>query len=321
MRIDSQGKLELLEREPSRGIMPDVAFEQSPAVGGTLDRVGMQKVELPLRIESDGSLFTIPAILNLYVDLKEPEKKGIHMSRLYRAANDILPAKPLSFSLIEEALRQNLESHEGISQLAAMDFEFELMTQRPSLLSGLKGWRSYPIKISSVLSGGEVRHTLEVTVTYSSTCPCSASLARQLIQRKFQEDFGEASYLDSTTVLDWLGKEESICATPHSQRSTAHIKVAMGPEMSFDPMGLIDRAEKALSTPVQSMVKREDEQEFARLNGQNLMFCEDAARRIKKILEADAYQDFRCEVRHMESLHPHDAVAIVTKGLHNGFDA
>ena len=34
-----------------------------------------------------------------------------------------------------------------------------------------------------------------------------------------------------------------------------------------------------LKTPVQAAVKREDEQEFARLNGQNLMFCEDVLSR------------------------------------------
>ena len=36
--------------------------------------------------------------------------------------------------------------------------------------------------------------------------------------------------------------------------------------------------EAALGTPVQTAVKREDEQAFARLNGRNLMFCEDAPR-------------------------------------------
>ena len=46
----------------------------------------------------------------------------------------------------------------------------------------------------------------------------------------------------------------------------------------------IDLAEGALKTPVQSAVKREDEQAFARLNGRNLMFCEDAARRIAAVL-------------------------------------
>jgi GTP cyclohydrolase I len=153
---------------------------------------------------------------------------------------------------------------------------------------------------------------------YSSTCPCSASLARQLIQNRFSESFSQETTIDKQVMLEWLGKEDSICATPHSQRSIAHVKVKTS-SPDFSPIDLIDQAEGALSTPVQSMVKREDEQEFARLNGQNLMFCEDAARRLKAALTKLTYEDFRCEVQHFESLHPHDAVAIVVKGVEGGF--
>ena len=66
-------------------------------------------------------------------------------------------------------------------------------------------------------------------------------------------------------------------------------------------------------TPVQTAVKREDEQAFARLNAENLMFCEDAARRVAAALSADPrIQRFDAEVAHFESLHAHDAVARVT---------
>ena len=52
----------------------------------------------------------------------------------------------------------------------------------------------------------------------------------------------------------------------------------------------IDRIESSLKTPVQAAVKREDEQEFARLNGQNLMFCEDAARRLQHELDKSLHR-------------------------------
>ena len=68
-------------------------------------------------------------------------------------------------------------------------------------------------------------------------------------------------------------------------------------------------------TPVQTAVKREDEQAFAKLNADNLMFCEDAARRVHAALDADErVVDFHAKVSHFESLHAHDAVAVVTKG-------
>ena len=80
--------------------------------------------------------------------------------------------------------------------------------------------------------------------------------------------------------------------------------------------------EHALKTPVQTAVKREDEQAFALANGQNLMFCEDAARRMQRALDADErIADFRVRATHHESLHPHDAVAVATKGIAGGYAA
>jgi len=83
---------------------------------------------------------------------------------------------------------------------------------------------------------------------------------------------------------------------------------------------LVDSVEAVLKTPVQSAVKREDEQEFARLNGSNLMFVEDSGRRIKKGLsEESRYEDFWVRIEHHESLHAHDAVGVVTKGIEGGY--
>jgi GTP cyclohydrolase I len=115
-------------------------------------------------------------------------------------------------------------------------------------------------------------------------------------------------------VYEWLGSSRGINATPHAQRSTARIKVEMaGVESSV--LKLIDQIEEALQTPVQTLVKREDEQEFALRNGQNLMFCEDAARRIRAVLNKQpGVLDFIAEIRHIESLHPHDAVSLVSAG-------
>lgn len=66
-------------------------------------------------------------------------------------------------------------------------------------------------------------------------------------------------------------------------------------ERAFEPVKLIDRIEHALGTPVQTLVKRSDEQAFALANGQNLMFCEDAARRLYRMLRSRCdYRAFRC---------------------------
>lgn len=69
-------------------------------------------------------------------------------------------------------------------------------------------------------------------------------------------------------------------------------------------------APAALGTALQTAVKRADEQAFALANGQNLMFCEDAARRLHAaLLDQSGLDAFHLRVVHAESLHAHDAVA------------
>ena len=89
----------------------------------------------------------------------------------------------------------------------------------------------------------------------------------------------------------------------------------------FPIKSLIDLIEQTLKTPVQAAVKREDEQEFARLNAANLMFCEDAARKIKHSLNGTDYPDYWVRINHYESLHAHDAVSITVKGVESGYSA
>ena len=90
----------------------------------------------------------------------------------------------------------------------------------------------------------------------------------------------------------------------------------------FPIIELIDEVENSLKTPVQATVKREDEQAFALLNGRNLMFCEDAGRRIQTALNKDErILDFWARCTHYESLHPHNAVSVITKGVKGGYVA
>jgi GTP cyclohydrolase I len=109
--------------------------------------------------------------------------------------------------------------------------------------------------------------------------------------------------------LAWLGSANGIVATPHSQRSSAQLHVHLqGDHLAL--VELINDAEAALGTAVQTAVKRADEQAFALANGQNLMFCEDAARRLNLALETlGCRQSLPPRVIHAESLHAHDAVA------------
>ncbi len=302
--------------------MPDVATTSTPVLGGTLHRVGMSNVEIPVKIESRNGAMTIPAKADLYVSLDSSEAKGIHMSRLFLTAESLLAEKPLNLATIGELLENFLQSHEGLSLQSAAKFRFDYMTKRPALLSQNEGWRFYPMTLGGIRKGDRTLFELHIRITYSSTCPCSAALARQIIQERFVEKFGKGE-ADAQEIAAWLGSEQGVSATPHSQRSFAEITLrSYHSDFGAFPPELIDILEEALNTPVQAAVKREDEQEFARLNGENPMFCEDAARKLKIAVEAlPLVDDYRIEARHFESLHPHDAVAIVTKGIEGGLQA
>ena len=155
---------------------------------------------------------------------------------------------------------------------------------------------------------------LQFSLEYSSTCPASAALSRQANAERFSQDFTAAQSLSANAVHDWLQSERGMAATPHAQRSRAQVRVQLRNQFDELPLvPLIDALEQVLATPVQTAVKRVDEQAFARLNAENLMFCEDAARRVASVLAADArVERYQATVSHYESLHPHDAVARVS---------
>jgi len=302
--------------------MPDVASEASPGIAGQLDWVGMGEIEAPVRLlDAAGNGVTSNAKVTAFVNLKRADARGIHMSRLYLHVDRYLSNESLSPCGIRRLLKDFLDSHGDLSDRALIQVQFDYLVRRPALVSDNSGWKSYPVVLSGVMDRGHFTLELSFAAAYSSTCPCSAALARQLIQERFRQDFAPAEALDYDAVMHWLGSEEGICATPHSQRSVAQIKVRLLPSFQSLPIvELIDCVENALKTPVQAAVKREDEQAFALLNGANLMFCEDAARRVQAALQRDErVVDFWVRATHFESLHPHNAVAVATKGVAGGF--
>jgi len=304
--------------------MPDIANEARPEVAGKLDWVGMNEIEMPVRIEDDaGGLIQSTALVTAYVNLVDPDVRGIHMSRLYLHLDQGFDARPLNPGTLRQLLRSFLDSHQGLSDRALIRVDFDYVTRRPALQSDNEGWRRYPVSMIGILDAKEFSLEMGLEILYSSTCPCSAALARQVIQDKFRHDFFGQEQVDFEKIHEWLGSEEGILATPHSQRSAAEIRVRLTPTFTMFPIvELIDEIESALKTPVQATVKREDEQAFTRLNGSNLMFCEDAGRRIQTALNSDErILDFWARCTHYESLHPHNAVSVVTKGVDGGYVA
>ena len=302
-----------MSRSPAQNL-PDVADDAAFAAR-PLDWVGMERIALPLRLaDGNGGAIQVPASVDVSVDLRKPETRGIHMSRLYLRLQDAFAGEAMTAAGLRRVLQDLVESQRGLSTSARLVLRYDHMLRRPALASDNAGWKNYPVALEATMADGHFHLVLGFSVEYSSTCPASAALSRQANADRFATDFASARPLSTAVVGEWLESERGLAATPHAQRSRAEVRAELKPSFDEIPLAdLVDALEDALGTPVQTAVKREDEQAFARLNAENLMFCEDAARRVAAALSADErVERFQARVAHFESLHAHDAVASVT---------
>jgi GTP cyclohydrolase I len=163
----------------------------------------------------------------------------------------------------------------------------------------MAGHIAYNTEIEGQYHEGEgFKFFLTVDYIYSSTCPCSFELAHTATEMR------EAA------------------ANAHSQRSIATVKVQFDPDQILWIEDLVELCRQQIPTEVQVVVKRRDEQAFAELNGSNLLFSEDVCRLmyqgLDKWLDEGRIHDFSISVSHEESLHPWNAIAIVSKGIEGG---
>lgn len=296
-------------------LAPDIATHTRPQVSGRLHWVGMEKIGSPLKIRlADGTAILAPGEIDVGVSLDDPSSRGIHMSRMFKLVQDRLTEEPVTVPLLGDLLAEVIPQQGGLSQSGRLRVRFQLPLRTQGLVSGEPGWRQYPVWLEAAQSplGKQARMGFEIL--YSSTCPCSAALAQQLMAERFNDEFGRRSSVSPHEIQMWF-QDTGLVATPHAQRSRAEIELEIrDPDNAPEVSELIRSLEVTLGTAVQATVKRADEREFARLNAENLMFCEDAARKLKAALNDDArVADFMVRVEHQESLHAHDAVAVARK--------
>ena len=288
--------------------MPDIVKSQKSRFSSCLQWIGMEKIRLPIFLEKGDRVETQASA---FVNIIKNEAKGIHMSRLYLVLYELIGQKDFTMERVRKTLRAFVKSQQGLSDSAKLTLCWTEMHRRQALLSDYSGWRSYPLELGGELIKDQLNFYLKFSVFYSSTCPCSSALSRQIYQQDFKKEFSDGK-LELDKVIQWLG--ETPVAAPHSQRSRADIKLVLKNSVqSTRFVRFIDKVEDDIKTVVQTIVKREDEQEFARLNGKNAMFVEDALRVIKKSLESfEDIESFEVKTHHFESLHEHDAVGSIT---------
>ncbi len=284
--------------EQYRETLPDMqnASEALQGANVAIQKVGISNFKLPLKYRTHtGEAITLETSVTGSVSL-QPDLKGINMSRIMRSFYDY---QDDVFTL--ETLGRILQSYKqdvgGQDAHLRLTFSYPLLQK--SLRSELFGWQYYDVVFEGRIDAeNRVRTFIHFDFVYSSACPCSAELAEHA--REVRE----------------------IYSIPHSQRSKARVfvEVQPGAEVTIEDVQM--HCLTALQTETQVMVKREDEQAFAEMNGAAIKFVEDAARLIYEQLDQDArIKDFEIACAHLESLHSHDAVSVIAKGVPGGYRA
>ena len=277
-----------------------------------IPRVGINRYRLPIEVKNKfGVIRSHDAEASMYVNL-EAHKNGVSMSRLCTILQAVSSTDGVGRDFFKNVLRRYRieladDDDKEIIQSAYLNLKFQYPVKQKSLKSDNWGWQYYPISLRGVeTKEGGFEYFITLTYEYSSTCPCSLSMAKQ-----YEREFAEGK----TTEGSGIG-------VPHSQRSklTCTVKIAEGQEFFIED--LIVLLKQAIPTETQSLVKRVDEQAFAILNGSHPMFVEHATKRVSKVLnDQEIIEDWLVELEHIESLHSHNAAAVIYKGVQNGLRA
>jgi GTP cyclohydrolase IB len=282
--------------EAYRRTLPDLQNGPASLIQGSvvsIQQVGIHNFRLPLRYAAAGEALMLETAVTGTVSL-EAHKKGINMSRImrtfYEHSNELFTLDTLAEIL--QSYRRDLDSLD-----AHLTLRFSYPLPKESLRSGLIGYQYYDVAMEARMDReGEVRKYLHLDFVYSSTCPCSYELSQHAIATR------------------------NVAAVPHSQRSVARVTVELDGPLSIEE--LRDLCLAALQTETQVLVKREDEQAFAELNAAYLKFVEDAVRLLHYELDGHpSIRDFKVVASHQESLHSHDAVSVIVKGIPGGLRA
>ncbi|GAB6176427.1 GTP cyclohydrolase FolE2 [Desulfobaculum senezii] len=254
--------------------MKDV--QSGPAdVALPIDRVGVKNLRLPVLVknrDNKGEVQHTVAQVDLSVDL--PARfKGTHMSRFIEALKEWSEELDYaSFMRLLGDVRTRLEA-----ERAHLIFRFPYFLLRNAPETGTAAPMDYQCSLVGELDNGNLTFELGVDVPVMTVCPCSLAISS-----------GGA----------------------HSQRAIVRVRTrSQGMVWIEDLIGI---AERAGSSPVYALLKREDERRVTDDAFANPAFVEDVVRAAAhELRQLEQVSWFKVEVESQESIHNHSAYAII----------
>ena len=246
--------------------------------GITIQQTGVNNVCLPFLILGQQVQAKVKFTVSLSKDLR-----GTHMSRLMEILTD-WTIRPLSSKGVDAILSETIEKLNTTAAKIHIDFKY--FVEREAPMSKKKSL----LDIDCFFEGEAVNEqrifTLGVEVPLTTLCPCSKEIS----------DFGA-----------------------HNQRSVCRVKLKFD---DFDQVIGIDELANLIeiqaSSPMYSVLKREDEKFVTEAAYQNPKFVEDILRDVVlAIRKVNDIKWFSVECENFESIHNHNAYACHEEELNN----
>lgn len=242
-----------------------------------IDKVGVKDIRYPIVVlDKKNKEQHTIASINMYVNLPH-QFKGTHMSRFIETLNKHHGSIALrNMGKILNEMKTTLEA-----QSAHMEVEFPYFIEKEAPVSKEKGLMEYRCRFIGSSNEMENDFLLEVKIPVNSLCPCSKEMSK----------YGA-----------------------HNQRSLVTVQIRFKDLVWIED--LITIVESSASSPVYSLLKREDEKFVTERAYENPAFVEDIVRNVAEKLEKDEnIRWFSVEAENFESIHNHNAYAFVERKL------
>jgi GTP cyclohydrolase I len=241
-----------------------------------IDKVGIKNLRYPILL-SDKAHKQQHTIAQINMYVNLPHNfRGTHMSRFVEVLSRF--HREIAIHNIGNILKAMKQELNAESAHIEMEFPYFIEKQAP--VSGAVGLMEYRCKFIGELTD-KVRLILSVAVPITTLCPCS----KEMVQK-----------------------------SAHNQRGEIRADVRF--RGFFWIEDLIELIENCASSPIYSLLKREDEKYVTEHAYDNPVFVEDVVRNVA--LKLDATPDitwYRVETESYESIHNHDAYAALEKKI------
>jgi GTP cyclohydrolase I len=260
-----------MHAHPHRAKLPDHASHEDDR-GVPIDRVGIRGLAYPITCwDREQKLQHTVATIDATVALLG-SVKGTHMSRFVEVLNRV--RGELSLKNLPEVVAEIGRRLE--SEHVQLDVRFPYFVERRAPVSRARGLVEYRAAFLSRLDAGRFDFVLEVGVPVTTLCPCSKAVS----------DRGA-----------------------HNQRSWVTVRTRAREFLWIEDV--VEAVEGCASSPLYSLLKREDEKFVTERAYDHPRFVEDLIREVTLALR-DRCTWMHVSVENLESIHNHSAWAELT---------